>query len=110
MRPKSWCYAKRDDAAVFLPSKRSEEMMARGLVKDLARRIQSLRKERGYSPTDVLDVASILGLDEKQEKSVLMMQKDLAFLVRVKRVDLKGIDVQYKDEDIDGQKIQIGII
>ena len=51
-----------------------------------------------------------LGLDEKQEKSVLMMQKDLAFLVRVKRVDLKGIDVQYKDEDIDGQKIQIGII
>ena len=39
-----------------------------------------------------------------------MMQKDLAFLVRVKRVDLKGIDVQYKDEDIDGQKIQIGII
>ena len=85
-------------------------MMARGLVKDLARRIQSLRKERGHSPTDVLDAASILGLDEKQEKSVLMMQKDLAFLVRVKRVDLKGIDVQYKDEDIDGQKIQIGII
>ena len=67
-------------------------------------------KREGIAPTDVLDAASILGLDEKQEKSVLMMQKDLAFLVRVKRVDLKGIDVQYKDEDIDGQKIQIGII
>ena len=43
-----WCYSKRDDVAVFLPSKRSEEMMARGLVKDLARRIQSLRE--GIAP------------------------------------------------------------
>ena len=35
-------------------------MMAKGLVKDIARRLQTLRKERGYNPTDVLDVASIL--------------------------------------------------
>jgi len=39
--------------------------MAKGLVKDLARRLQALRKERGYNPTDVLNMASILDLDEE---------------------------------------------
>ena len=39
--------------------------MAKGLVKDVARRLQTLRKERGYNPTDVLGVASILDLDKE---------------------------------------------
>ena len=39
--------------------------MAKGLLKDIARRVQTLRKERGYNPTDVLEVASILELDEE---------------------------------------------
>ncbi len=105
-----WCFSRREDAAVFLASNRSEEMIVRGLLKDLARRIQSLRKERGYSPTDVLGTASILGLDAKQVESISAMRDDLAFLVRVKRIDFKGMDIQYKDEDIDAQKVQIGII
>ena len=33
---------------------RNKEMMAKGLVKDIARRLQTLRKERGYNPTDIL--------------------------------------------------------
>ncbi len=105
-----WCLAKREGTVVFLSSERSEELTARGLLKDLARRIQSLRKEKGYTPTDVLETASILGLDKKQEIAIFNMQKDLAFLVRIKNVDFKGMDLQYKDEDVDGQKIQIGII
>ena len=40
-------------------------MMAKGLVKDIARRLQTLRKEKGYNPTDVLEMASILELDEE---------------------------------------------
>ena len=39
--------------------------MAKGLVKDLARRLQALRKEMGYNPTDILDTASILNLDQE---------------------------------------------
>ena len=37
-------------------------MMAKGLIKDLARRIQTLRKEKGFNPTDILEKASILEL------------------------------------------------
>ncbi|MDH3781015.1 MAG: class I tRNA ligase family protein, partial [Nitrosopumilus sp.] len=52
--------AKRDTYTVLISTSRNKEMMAKGLVKDIARRLQTLRKERGYTPTDVLDVASIL--------------------------------------------------
>jgi len=84
-------------------------MMAKGLVKDLARRLQTLRKERGYNPTDVLNVASILDLDEESLNMIKEKSKDLAFLVRVKQVDFTQSCKEYKDDDIDGQKIRISV-
>jgi isoleucyl-tRNA synthetase len=51
--------SKRDNYTVFISTSRNKELMAKGLVKDIARRLQTLRKERGYNPTDVLDVASM---------------------------------------------------
>jgi isoleucyl-tRNA synthetase len=84
-------------------------MMARGLVKDVARRIQTLRKERGYTPTDVLDVASVLDLDEESLEMIKNRTEELAFLVRVKQVNFEKTCKEYKDDDIDGQKIQISV-
>jgi isoleucyl-tRNA synthetase len=83
--------------------------MAKGLMKDLARRLQTLRKERGYNPTDILNTASILDLDEE---SVVMLKdktEELAFLVRVKLVNFTKTCKKYKDDDIDGQKIKISV-
>ena len=34
---------------VLISTSRNKEMMAKGLVKDIARRLQTLRKERGYT-------------------------------------------------------------
>ena len=101
--------AKRDDYVVFISTARNKEMMARGLVKDIARRIQTLRKERGYNPTDILDVASILDLDEESLDMIKEKSKDLAFLVRVKQVNFEKTCQEYKDDDIDGQKIKISV-
>ena len=70
----NFAVSKRDSYTVFISTSRNKEMMARGLVKDIARRLQTLRKERGYTPTDVLDVASILDLDEES----LEMMKEKA--------------------------------
>jgi isoleucyl-tRNA synthetase len=84
-------------------------MMARGLVKDLARRLQTLRKERGYNPTDILQTASILELDEESLQMVKEKSSDLAFLVRVKQIDFGGSGKNYKDDDIDGQKVRLSI-
>ncbi|MSV33399.1 MAG: isoleucine--tRNA ligase, partial [Nitrosarchaeum sp.] len=41
--------SKRDNYIVFVSTSRNKEMMARGLIKDIARRLQTLRKERGYN-------------------------------------------------------------
>ncbi len=105
----NFAVSKRDNYIVFISTSRNKEMMAKGLVKDVARRLQTLRKERGYNPTDVLDVASILDLDEESLEMVKERTKDLAFLVRVKQVNFTESCKEYKDDDIDGQKIRISV-
>ncbi|MGD2106718.1 MAG: isoleucine--tRNA ligase [Nitrosopumilaceae archaeon] len=105
----NYAVSKRDQYVVFISTSRNKEMMARGLVKDVARRIQTLRKERGYNPTDVLNVASILDLDEESLEMIKEKSEDLAFLVRVKTVNFEKTCQEYKDDDIDGQKIRISV-
>ncbi|MDE1764797.1 MAG: isoleucine--tRNA ligase [Thaumarchaeota archaeon] len=104
-----YAMARRDSLIVFISTSRNREMMARGLVRDIARRLQVLRKERGYNPTDVLDSAYILGLDDESLAMVKEKQVELAFLVRTKKVGFSDGAKSYKDEDLDGQKIQISI-
>ena len=105
----NFAVSKRDDYIVFISTARNKEMMAKGLVKDVARRLQTLRKERGYNPTDVLGVASILDLDEESLEMIKEKADDLSFLVRVKQVNFTESCKEYKDDDIDGQKIRISV-
>ena len=105
----NFAVSKRDDYVVFISTARNKEMMAKGLVKDVARRLQTLRKERGYNPTDVLGAASILDLDEESLEMIKEKADDLAFLVRVKQVNFTESCKEYKDDDIDGQKIRISV-
>jgi len=102
-------FAKRQNLIVMISLERDDEMMAKGLIKDLARRIQTLRKERGYNPTDILDKASILELDQESLDLIKEKVSDIAFLVRVKNVDFTESCKEYKEEDIDGLKIRIGV-
>jgi isoleucyl-tRNA synthetase len=101
--------AKREDYIVFISTARNKELMAKGLIKDIARRLQTLRKERGYNPTDVLETASILDLDEESLEMIKEKTKDLSFLVRVKQINFVESCKEYKDDDIDGQKIRISV-
>ena len=105
----NFAVAKREGFVVFISTSRNKEMMAKGLVKDIARRLQTLRKERGYNPTDVLEVASILELDEESLEMIKGRDEELAFLVRVKKVNFEESCKEYKDDDIDGQKIKIAV-
>ncbi len=98
-----------DSCAVFLTTSRNREMTAKGLVKDVARRLQSLRKERGYNPTDMLERASILGLAAEQKEMLEERADELAFLVRVRGINFEETCDTYKDEDIDGQGIRVSV-
>jgi len=104
-----FAYSKRNNLIGIISTTRNEELMAKGLVKDLARRLQSLRKERGYNPTDILNTASVLNLDQESLDMLKDKTKELAFLVRVKQVNFTHTCKEYKDDDIDGQKIKISV-
>ena len=99
----------RDSLIVFISTTRNREMLARGLIRDIARRLQVLRKERGYNPTDVLGAAYILGLDEESLEMAKEKSADLSFLVRVKKIEFEDQAKTYKEEDLDGQKIRISV-
>jgi isoleucyl-tRNA synthetase len=99
-----YAMARHESLIVFISTARNREMMARGMVRDIARRLQVLRKERGYNPTDILDAAYVLDLDEESLEMVKEKQDELAFLVRVKRVNFSDKAKAYKEDDVDGQK------
>jgi len=102
-------FSRRNNLIGIISTERNEELMAKGLIKDLARRLQALRKEMGYNPTDVLNTASILDLDEESLSMIKNKTEELSFLVRVKQVNFTHTCKKYKDDDIDGQKIRISV-
>ena len=107
---KGFAMAKRDpNIIVFVSTERDSEITARGLVNDLARRLQALRKDLGYNPTDILNTASILDLDEQSLEMIRKKSDDVKFLVRVKQVNFEQTCKNYKTVDIDGKKIRISV-
>ncbi|ABK76757.1 isoleucyl-tRNA synthetase [Cenarchaeum symbiosum A] len=102
-------FARHGDAAALISIYRSKELLAKGLVKDLARRLQKLRKDRAYRPTDMLEQACIDGLDPEQIAMIKERKDELAFLVRVNRIEIGGSCAEYSEEEMDGQKIRISV-
>jgi isoleucyl-tRNA synthetase len=100
------------DLILVLEIKRDAELIREGYVRDVARRIQYLRKEKGYNPTDVLPLARIAGLDEEMANMLRGSLDRLAFLVRVQRVEIlrepaDGID--WTEVDLDERKIHLSV-
>jgi len=97
---------------VFIDTTRSNELISMGLMKDIARNIQQLRKERGFVPTEILSAAYISGLESDDLSSLENLKGELAYYVRVKQVIMspnKLDDVVYKEIEIDGRKILISV-
>jgi len=97
---------------LVLEIKRDAELISEGYVRDVARRIQYLRKEKGYNPTDVLPLARIAGLDEEMADMLSGSLERLAYLVRVQRVEIlkeptDGID--WSVVDLDERKIHLSV-
>jgi len=104
--------SEQNDITVFVDTTRSNELISMGLVKDIARNIQQLRKERGFVPTEILSSAYISNLDPEDSLSLENYKKELAYYVRVKDIFLshdKLLDTEYKEIDIDGKKILISV-
>jgi isoleucyl-tRNA synthetase len=104
--------AERGGLFVAVNTERDEALLAEGLVRDVARRLQALRKERGFSPTAVLKAASVAGLEDEEVRLLEPLREDLSFLVRVKKVSVsreKGAGRSWHEEDLDGRPIYLDV-
>ena len=104
--------AERDNLIIFVSTRRDSVLTAKGLLRDLARRLQQLRKERQYNPTDILAAAYVAGLEEEEISALDAMKDEMKYLVRVKEVFLSKEpleSVNYKEVEIDGRPFWISV-
>ena len=98
---------------VILPQERDDTLFIEGYLRDLARRIQSERKESGLDPTEILKNTLIYGIEEDTRKLLIPKLSELKYLVRTKNVEVVddvNSESNWKDIDIDGKKLKICII
>jgi isoleucyl-tRNA synthetase len=104
--------SERDGLVVFVSSVRDKDLIAKGLLRDLARHLQQLRKERQYNPTDTVDAAYVAGLAEEEIAVLSVMKDELTYLVRVRTVFLSEdtiMNVSYKVVEIDEREFKISV-
>ncbi|MDG6985169.1 MAG: isoleucine--tRNA ligase [Nitrososphaerota archaeon] len=104
--------AEKGGVFVALPKERDRKLVAEGLVRDLARRLQALRKEKGYVPTAMLKSAKVAGLEGEDLELVRPLAEQMAYLVRVKRVELsseKQGATGWSEAELDGRPIYLRV-
>jgi isoleucyl-tRNA synthetase len=104
--------SEQENIVVFIDTTRSNELIALGLMKDIARNIQQLRKEKGFVPTEILSSAYISKLEADDVASLENHKQEMSYYVRVKSVVItqdKLQEIDYKEIEIDGKKILISI-
>jgi isoleucyl-tRNA synthetase len=109
----SWVTAIEDDITVHISGQRDDALLGEGIMRDLARRVQALRKEMGFTPTDVLDSAHIAELDQESINLLKPFLEEMAGLVRTQKVYLNlargEVEADWHESELDGKKIYINI-
>ena len=109
-----WVSAIEGDVSIVVSGQRDEKLLGEGIMRDLARRVQALRKEMGYMPSDVLDAVHIAGLDPESSGLVEGYLKEMAELVRTRKVTLHDgtadvAEADWHEAELDGKKLFISI-
>jgi isoleucyl-tRNA synthetase len=107
-----WEVGHKEQVLVAIRSTRDDALIAEGLVRDMARRLQALRKKRGFAPTATLEKASVSGLDPATRDLVLPLSNQLKFLVRVRNVEFvpeRTSSGRWEEEELDGRTIYLDV-
>jgi isoleucyl-tRNA synthetase len=103
-----------NNITIYLSNQRDETLLGEGIMRDLARRVQALRKEKGYTPTDILKAAHIAELDPETIQLLNPYLEEMANLIRTQKVYLHNKqdtteNTQWHESELDGKKIHINI-
>jgi len=107
-----YAMSERNNVMVFVATKRDEGLIAKGLLRDIARNLQQLRKESGYNPTQLLSCAYVGNLEDNEISILTKLKDELTYLVRVRSVvfSKESIDMaNSKIIDLEGRKLKISI-
>jgi len=108
-----WKATSDGDLRVLLDTRRDSSLLGEGLMRDLARRVQALRKELGFMPTEVLEVVYLAGLDEEMFGLLEPFLGEMAGLVRAGEVrlvrDRSEVTAQWREFSFDGKRVSAAI-
>jgi len=108
-----WTSASESDTQVFLDVHRDQKLLGEGLMRDLARRVQALRKELGYVPTDILDAVHIAELDQETIQLLQPHLQEMKELTRTKNVHLPlsrdETKTEWHESQLDEKRVYIAI-
>lgn len=106
--------ASENNLHVWIDIHRDEALLGEGLMRDLARRVQALRKELGFTPTEVLDAVYLAELDAESTNLLEPHLETMAELVRTKKVHLQkakgNLEVEWHEYELDNKKVSIAIL
>ena len=110
----NWVSSQENDITVFVSGQRDDTLLGEGIMRDLARRVQALRKEMGFTPTDVLESVHIAELDAESMPLLEPYLEVMAGLVRTRKVYLRSSRneehaAEWHESELDGKKIFINI-
>jgi len=110
----NWVSAQEGDVTVFVSGQRDDTLLGEGIMRDLARRVQALRKELGFVPTEVLESVHIAELDSESMGLLEPYLEEMAGLVRARKVYLHGsreeeVGADWRESELDGKKIYLNI-
>jgi len=108
-----WVSSSEGDVEVWLYTVRDERLRAEGLMKDVVRRVQALRKELGLSPTEILKCVYIVEPNPERRRMLELLRDEMEWLVRSEKVVLCGSRVEgpleWHSMRVDGDRIEVAI-
>ncbi len=109
-----WATASEGELHVLLDTYRDEALEGEGLMRDLARRVQALRKELGFSPTDVVDAVHVAELESKEIGLLKPFVTEMEELVRAKKVHVheERIDIKadWHENKLAQKKVYLAVL
>jgi isoleucyl-tRNA synthetase len=109
----SWVSSQEGDLIVFISGQRDDKLLGEGVMRDLARRVQALRKEMGFVPTETLDSVHIAELDSESMGLLESYLEEMSGLVRARKVyqhaSRSEVEADWHESELDGKKIYINI-
>ncbi len=109
----NWVSSKENEITIFVSGQRDDTLLGEGVMRDLARRVQALRKELGFMPTEILESAHIAELEKENISLLKPYLEQMAGLVRTRKVYLhesrSEVQAEWHESELDGKKIYINI-